>query len=242
MDYAEFYQNRLYPLQDKVLKVINQVAPDFYLTGGTALSRFYLRHRYSEDLDFFVNRHKKFKELTNNIAKGFEGQFQKFRVQLSDTDFQRLFVYEKDTELKIELINDVGYHFKSTEKKNKLHLDSWQNVLSNKVCALSRNATKDYADILFLALRYAFNWVEIYNAAKSKDTWVNEIASAQLIDEFDIKRLSEIKWMNESMDINKFSNHFHIIAKDILMAADNSLFNNKYCFLTAKRQRPKANG
>ncbi|MEW5692252.1 MAG: nucleotidyl transferase AbiEii/AbiGii toxin family protein [Candidatus Hydrogenedentota bacterium] len=25
----------------------------FYLTGGTALSEFYLKHRISEDLDFF---------------------------------------------------------------------------------------------------------------------------------------------------------------------------------------------
>ena len=25
----------------------------FYLTDGTALAAFYLRHRYSEDLDFF---------------------------------------------------------------------------------------------------------------------------------------------------------------------------------------------
>ncbi len=25
----------------------------FYFTGGTALSQFYLHHRYSEDLDFF---------------------------------------------------------------------------------------------------------------------------------------------------------------------------------------------
>jgi len=26
------------------------------LTGGTALSQFYLQHRYSEDLDFFTNQ------------------------------------------------------------------------------------------------------------------------------------------------------------------------------------------
>ena len=26
---------------------------NFYFTGGTALSAFYLQHRYSEDLDFF---------------------------------------------------------------------------------------------------------------------------------------------------------------------------------------------
>jgi len=30
----------------------------FYLTGGTALSRGYFNHRYSDDLDLFVNNHK----------------------------------------------------------------------------------------------------------------------------------------------------------------------------------------
>lgn len=34
-------------------KFINQL---FYLTGGTALSEFYLKHRYSEDLDFFSEK------------------------------------------------------------------------------------------------------------------------------------------------------------------------------------------
>src|SRR3989338_1124745 len=29
---------------------------NFYLTGGTALTAFYLRHRYSEDLDFFSEK------------------------------------------------------------------------------------------------------------------------------------------------------------------------------------------
>jgi predicted nucleotidyltransferase component of viral defense system len=28
---------------------------DFYLAGGTALSYFYLKHRISDDLDFFCN-------------------------------------------------------------------------------------------------------------------------------------------------------------------------------------------
>jgi len=28
---------------------------EFYLTGGTTLSRVYLHHRYSDDLEFFVN-------------------------------------------------------------------------------------------------------------------------------------------------------------------------------------------
>ncbi|MFA5806633.1 MAG: nucleotidyl transferase AbiEii/AbiGii toxin family protein [Melioribacteraceae bacterium] len=49
----EFYENRLYPLQDAVLGLLDQER--FYLTGGTCLSRFYFNHRYSEDLDFFCD-------------------------------------------------------------------------------------------------------------------------------------------------------------------------------------------
>mgnify|MGYP001574549045 CR=1 FL=1 len=51
----EYYFNKLYPLQDAVLTVIATCATDFYLTGGTALSRWYLHHRFSDDLYFFVN-------------------------------------------------------------------------------------------------------------------------------------------------------------------------------------------
>jgi hypothetical protein len=37
------------------LRVITACDTDFYLTGGTALSRVYLHHRFSDDLDLFVN-------------------------------------------------------------------------------------------------------------------------------------------------------------------------------------------
>lgn len=54
MDYHKYYLGQLYPLQDKFLRLLErQHAGQFYLTGGTALSRFYFQHRYSDDLDFF---------------------------------------------------------------------------------------------------------------------------------------------------------------------------------------------
>ncbi|OGV74099.1 MAG: hypothetical protein A3K19_15165 [Lentisphaerae bacterium RIFOXYB12_FULL_65_16] len=45
----------LYALQDTALRAFSGIEHGFCLTGGTALSRGYYRHRYSEDLDFFVN-------------------------------------------------------------------------------------------------------------------------------------------------------------------------------------------
>lgn len=46
---------RLSRLQTKYLTWSAKLGLPFYLTGGTALWHFYLNHRYSEDLDFFVN-------------------------------------------------------------------------------------------------------------------------------------------------------------------------------------------
>jgi len=53
--YTDLYLKRLYPFQDTVIEIISELETGFYLTGGTALSRGYLQHRFSEDLDLFVN-------------------------------------------------------------------------------------------------------------------------------------------------------------------------------------------
>ena len=49
-----YYEESLYPLQDGVMNTISKCGVRFFLTGGTALSRAYYNHRYSDDLDFFV--------------------------------------------------------------------------------------------------------------------------------------------------------------------------------------------
>ena len=45
-----FYFEKLYPLQDEVLAVVSRLDTGLYLTGVTAASRAYLRHRFSDDL------------------------------------------------------------------------------------------------------------------------------------------------------------------------------------------------
>jgi len=47
----------LTPIQQSLLSALSKestVVDNFYLSGGTALAEFYLYHRYSEDLDFFL--------------------------------------------------------------------------------------------------------------------------------------------------------------------------------------------
>ena len=66
MEYSAYYETKLYPVQDAVLKTLETLELPFYLTGGTALSRGYYNHRYSDDLDLFVNNDKHFLQNTEN--------------------------------------------------------------------------------------------------------------------------------------------------------------------------------
>jgi len=50
-----FYFETLYPFQERVLQTLNELETGFYLSGGTAASRGYLDHHFSDDLDLFVN-------------------------------------------------------------------------------------------------------------------------------------------------------------------------------------------
>jgi hypothetical protein len=60
---------QLYKLQDRAIAALQDVLQGFYLTGGTALDRFYLHHRYSEDLDFFINAADDYKSRGNRVFR-----------------------------------------------------------------------------------------------------------------------------------------------------------------------------
>lgn len=61
----------LYPHQIAILKLFfaSPFSRSFFLTGGTALSAFYLFHRESQDLDFFSLKPFDTLLLRNNFDK-----------------------------------------------------------------------------------------------------------------------------------------------------------------------------
>lgn len=60
MSSAEHFERELYPLQDDVLAIVSALDTGLYLSGGTAASRGYLGHRFSDDLDLFTNDNPQF--------------------------------------------------------------------------------------------------------------------------------------------------------------------------------------
>jgi hypothetical protein len=218
----KYYTDRLYPLQDRVLKEIEKSNTFLYLTGGTVVSRFYLHHRYSDDLDLFSNQHKDFEKEIDRVTQHLKKSFQ-VDLQVKDVAYGRAFIKEDDLLLKIDYVNDVGFH--AGEVINSplfARTDNWKNILSNKVTALAREEGKDAADIIFMCLHYPFKWEHIINEAKNKDSWIDEVNASRLLHNFQLEKLKKVKWMNEP-DYTVIENQLQIIAKDILMGEDNSL-------------------
>ena len=223
-----YYKKELYPFQDEVLGLIGKTGSDFYLTGGTALSRTYLQHRYSDDLDFFLNDSSDFKKQTQAIIKMLQRHFSDTpQIGLAETSYVRLFLRRSPLLLKVEFVNDVPFHL-GEFKRTKLfcRIDSWQNILANKISALGRDEAKDFADILFLAERYSFQWQEMIAAAKKKDLWVNELAISELFYRFDAGRMTDLHWI-KPFAAQPAARGLKIIAADILRGRDNSLAKRK---------------
>jgi len=223
--HADYYQNILYPLQDKVLKIVGKLPVGFYLTGGTALSRTYLHHRYSDDLDFFVNGAVDFKTQVNTIIKALTDAGHPIDTSVADDGFARIFVFDGSSSLKLDFVNDVPFR-SGTPGITKLfeRTDNLHNILSNKVTALGRYNPKDVVDIIYICKALLFNWEIILNDASEKDLWVSPVNVAEVLEQFPVEKLNEISWINKAPSSKWVKEHINQIIPDILKGCDNSLF------------------
>jgi hypothetical protein len=104
-------------------------------------------------------------------------------------------------------------------------VDSWRNILSNKLCALSRLEVKDIVDIVFIAKNYAFDWETILYEAKEKDLWVEPIDVCRTIRQFPTDLLSTIKWIG-NIDLEELKQHIDVVHDEIFTGVANSLFTS----------------
>lgn len=216
-----YYFQTLYPLQDRVLNMLDSAGGSYYLSGGTALSRVYLHHRFSDDLDFFFNRTPQFRKEVQESILHIKQQNLEVNTTILEADFARIYVLMDNASLKVEWINDVPYTFGPKGKSSLFsRTDNWQNILSNKLSALPRNEAKDLADILFICKAYSFSWQDVVEQAKEKDIWVDEIELSRLLFETPIQQLEQVNWIKKP-DLRALQTLKQKVAVDILEGKEN---------------------
>jgi predicted nucleotidyltransferase component of viral defense system len=226
---------KLYLLQDKFLTWWVTLDLPFYMTGGTALGRFYLNHRFSEDLDFFINADIRYPDYISKVKSKIEKQFTiDIQRSLFTDDFTRFFITAGGLFLKIDLVNDIDYYAgKPNDYKFGL-IDTPLNILSNKLTALiGLDEPKDIFDIVHISLNYSFNWQDIFYHAKQK-TVVNELDVEERISSFPVDWLKDVQWLNSGVDFVSFEKSVHQIADDFLLGKENALGKNKIPISNAK--------
>lgn len=158
----------------ELVKVEPQITKRFYLTGGTALSEFHLKHRLSEDLDFFTEE----KEVNQKLI---EAYFKKVSDFLSIKKINRsvfmglvsyFLIYKDGSKLKV----DFNYYpFPKIEKGlkfGKLQIDSLRDIAANKVHTIFINPRdRDYIDLYFIMKSGNFKLNQLIIDAKAKFDW-----------------------------------------------------------------------
>lgn len=140
----------------------------FYLSGGTALSAFYLQHRFSEDLDFFTNLEI---EIENILT------FLKSLSGIKEVTYERkydrkifLLEYNSGVFLKIEFTKYPFERLAPVQKLGGLLVDSIEDILANKLMAMTdRRDPKDYVDVYAIMQVYpAMGIDEVMGQAEKK--------------------------------------------------------------------------
>lgn len=168
---AEFYYRVLYPLQDRVLAAVRDQETRLYLAGGTAASRGYLQHRFSDDLDLFTNDDPRFGLWSERVLAGLATRPDwTVDVLMREERFVRLDLVHARTSLKIEMVNDVPAHVGEIRDDPVLgRVDSAENLLANKLTALvDRGEPKDLADVWGFCTRMGLSIHEALKGAQSK--------------------------------------------------------------------------
>ncbi len=144
----------LTPIHKKLLAAIAQnryLSTAFYLTGGTALSEYYLHHRYSEDLDFFTERPYEAQTLEIQTKKVF-ALLHPDTVELVTLHKQHTyFVSVGSKRIKIDFAYYPFEHLGEFTKEGSLRIASLLDITINKVHAImTRKRGRDFLD-LYLA-------------------------------------------------------------------------------------------
>jgi len=228
MGYSTFYEDGLYPLQNKVLSIAEcAFNGQFYLTGGTALSRCYFHHRYSDDLDFFsmsaLPDLEPFARRLWDLLK--EAGYEISCDRLSPS-FCSFFCGHKGVSLKVDMVNDVVVHHGDIQRTDLFtSVDNVGNILSNKITAITRCEAKDVADIWVIARNRPFVWRDLL-ADEGKKEGVDPLMVAHLLRTAPVEILEKVKWITP-VKMPLLQADLTRIAEDVLLGRANSLYFTK---------------
>ncbi len=216
----QWFEKVLYPFQDEVLRAAAGVETGFYLTGGTALGRIHVRHRYSEDLDLFVNDDDRFQAWVDRMLEAWRrGPGWQLAVQRRDPRFVRALVSKGELPLKVEFVNDVRGRVGAPARHEGFGLvDTKENILANKITALlDREEPKDLADVWGLCRRGGLLLKDALAGAASKAVGVFAADVARVLLQASTDDWRLVRWIPPAPSSEEFLRDLRALGEELLL-------------------------
>ena len=160
------YESRLYPLQDRILAVAATYADALVLTGGTALARLYLHHRYSDDLHLFT-LHGHAGTLGRDFANALQSAGFSVEPVTESVAFMRMWVGDETQRVQVDVAPDSRQIEPASRSALGVYAHSLRDIAANKIGAFEdRSEVKDAVDLYHLTRRFA--WSRLFEDAERK--------------------------------------------------------------------------
>ena len=167
----------LNPFQKKILKTFAEIEESkaFYLTGGTALSIFYLGHRLSDDFDLFTAD----QPLIPIVARKFKSKLEALGVAVQEirsfSSFWEAIATEGFESFKIQLAYDSPFTLEPAIEKDDLRIQSFEDIAAGKLLALfGRAEERDFIDVYSIVKNGTISLERLIELAKRKDPGLDE--------------------------------------------------------------------
>jgi len=201
----------------KFFAATEELRQRFYFTGGTALSKFYLHHRFSEDLDFFSSEEFSIRSISPFIYKA------KSIVGFSEIDYQQVFnrfifhlIFSPSKSLKVEFTYFLFRQIEEPQKIGGLMVDGLMDIAVNKVFVIFQNPRgRDFFDLYIILKKKQWNIFNNIKKARIKFDWHIDWLQfgSQLL------KVEELKddpiLFNQRFDFKKVEDYFVKLSKKV---------------------------
>lgn len=193
-------------------------AEPFFLTGGTALSAFYLAHRESQDLDFFSLQPFDTLALRTTMQEIANKTGAEMIIHVRSQTYNEIYLENKKEgwKQKIDIVQEQPKHFGKIIKIDNISVDSLINISTNKILTIyGRFEPKDYIDlfVIFTQTKVLFN--KMFTLAKQKDLGLSEFYFANIIT--DVDKFETLPVMKIPFNKDAFLRFYQDLSRKLLL-------------------------
>lgn len=165
----------LTPFQKLIFEAICKekfITENFWFSGGTALSEFYLKHRYSEDFDFFTDKEVRLKEIKTRMDEMLKGLGMK-SVEYRTIQSSRVFFLKSGQREVVKTdFNLMSFpKFGQMKTYKNLRIESLLDIALSKIdTILTRNKARDFVDFYFIQKESSFDLDTLLEKVEERDS------------------------------------------------------------------------